>query len=363
MKIPPCTYFDPCSAKHVKAPMLFQKLDSGKKCLVILATVFTAIGTFFMGGLGGAAVFRHLVYKWSKGKDTSDSSTSKTSQLGENRLSPKNASIQRKDEEVSTENIEKAQTALRGYFLKETERKFNVEVYKNLYRQFDRLGSSLDDNDLIADFCIRALTNKRYYHLSLTHIEFSSKLSNELGETCIMKMDDYKNNKDVLYIHIATKPENRIGLFESYGSFERELLKAEKFFKCLLGINVADITMNPEQMKKVVNSLDNEMKSLLNHFKNADLDNTGVKNDIQEIKRIRNLVFWLTYPLKLFIHLYEVYSNPTLTQTIHDDTIVLPKDIARIIADYADTTNITDFRDLLVKKWTEENSRSLVYQV
>lgn len=355
-----CSYYNPCSAKHAQAVTLYQKLDSGKKCLVILATLFAALGTFFMGGLGGCAAFRHLVYKWSKKdkKDTSqDSSTEKTAQLGENKLALKEKSkpavkTEKVHEEVSELRVEKAQKTLRDYFKKDSETKYDVSILRNSHRTSGFVDVNLDPNDLAADFLIKALM-KSTHLMQLIQISSITRLLGEFtGISINMKMTDYLNEQDhfiknqygqerAFYVHMTPDWLDKVKDVSS--ELKRDLLRAQKYFQCLLGLQAADIPMDPFQLKEVVELLDQEMRDILEKYNDKDFNTEEFQKIKPEIKKLRNLVFWLTYPLKLFTHLYELHGNSS--------------------SKIDPSKEILAYRDKLVQEWMDENSRSLVFQV
>lgn len=371
-----CSYYNPCSPKHIKAPLHFQKLDSGKKCLVILATIFAAIGTFFMGGLGGVATFRHLVYKWSKMKKHT---TSKTYKTGTNRLSSqKNEAVTVKNE-ISIQEVEKAQAALKDYFKKKTDNTLNISFHNHSsdeddnYQYAVEYPANYDQKDLVVDFLIRSLFQPVTLSYNLIDLSSFSKGIKNRSKTFgnvspTMTIKDFlqncnQENLGSLAVILLKDSDKFTDYFESIDAFYQNLLKAQKYLYCLLETQTeaVDISIDPFKIKEVIEYLDKEMKNVIEIHNEDNINAKKIPVITQKIKEIRNMVFCLTYPLKLFMELYEQFAE--LGKKIHDTTLI-PLDVSNLIAEYHgnDTSSITAYRDLLVKKWIEENSKSFIYQ-
>lgn len=218
---PYCSYYNPGSQKHVEAPKLFKKLDSGKKCLVIMATIFAAIGTFFMGGLGGAAVFRHLVYKWSKKTEPLDSTTSKVLAQGQNQLLP----------EVNKEELKKINDAQKAI----------LDHYDTDYKKHVKTGTFKETLYMFSEARFPVL--------------FGSPNT----------LDKYKR------------------LFNSFDKFKEALIKAEKIYYRIHEMYDSDLKLDPVEIDRVIEIIDIEMKVLFSNSKNLTENEKKEIKDIREV--------------------------------------------------------------------------------
>lgn len=97
-------YFNPCSQKYKEIDQKFKQLKPEKKCLVIVATIFAALASFFMGGLGGLATFRTLVNKWTK-VEKLDSTSAKVNQIKNPAPPQENIEAKSVEEPLATEQV------------------------------------------------------------------------------------------------------------------------------------------------------------------------------------------------------------------------------------------------------------------
>lgn len=354
MKIhPQCSYYNPCSKEHANAPKLFHKLDSSKKCLVILATIFASLGTFFMGGLGGAAVFRHLVYKWSK----KDSTTTKTSEVIEKTLPPiKNQQQEKKEEPtkpiekvispepiVSEQAVQKAKTKLVEYF---KSRGDIGRIDMNIsYNSGGEGGGKYQFNkkDLIADFIIRnMLVNKNMQESSIINFYIEDDNGEDEFISPYLKVEDV-SEANTLFISLMELWwfDHKQKYFETidFENFKSEYLKLISYFKGVLGIQEGPL--DPSKIKETILFLDNVLKSISGY---------PCKNimDREVIEKLKSSIIYFAYPVKIFLELYYQYEHPDLAQYIHE-LINVPKDLATLITQYNVIEDIFLIRDLVIK--------------
>lgn len=200
-KINACSYLNPCSKEYSDTNEKFKKLSGDKKFLVVLATFFAGVASFFMGGLGGLAAYRQLVNKFSE---------IKKDELEKNPTAEKTDGVS--DETLTSKKEKKKRTE---QILKELEKR-HAEDYKKEKLAFEE--EVRKEKQEISQ--IQPLRNYEWVRNFIDIKKFfkndpSNELIQNLAKSTLWKLFRDEEDRLIIVDLVSNCPESKIGLITS----------------------------------------------------------------------------------------------------------------------------------------------------